>query len=154
MCKLNDGFFPSIEQLIPGLSLRLPTEQEWECACRAGTNTPFWWGRELSRELANYDGSYPYNEGPVGDESKGTLDVLSYYANPWGLYQMHGNVWEWCQNLHDNDNDNDKRVVRGGSWVNGGRNLHHSYRLLNLANDRYIFLGFRVVADLVGGAKD
>jgi formylglycine-generating enzyme required for sulfatase activity len=75
---------------------RLPTEAQWEYACRAGTTTPFYFGETLSTELANYDGNYTYGRGSKGEYRKETIPVKSFPANGWGLYDMHGNVYEWC----------------------------------------------------------
>ncbi len=131
--KAND-FIKKLNHLVPGLNLRLPSEAEWEYACRAGTNTPFWFGRELTPDKTNYKGIEPYNNGVKGEYREKTVPVKSFKQNPWGLYQMHGNVWEWCQDRwHDNYNgapDNGRaweygegnaRVCRGGSWFNSGR---------------------------------
>jgi formylglycine-generating enzyme required for sulfatase activity len=74
----------------------LPSEAQWEYACRAGTTTPFHFGETISTELANYDGDYPYGQGPKGIYRQQTTDVASFPANAWGLHDMHGNVWEWC----------------------------------------------------------
>jgi len=75
---------------------RLPTEAQWEYACRAGTTTPFYFGETLSTELANFDGNYTYGPGSKGEYREGTTPVKSFPANAWGIYDMHGNVYEWC----------------------------------------------------------
>ncbi|MFN9623948.1 MAG: formylglycine-generating enzyme family protein [Cyanobacteriota bacterium] len=77
-------------------SYTLPSEAEWEYACRAGTTTPFHFGTTLSTELANYDGNYVYGDGVKGIYRAQTTDVASFPANAWGLHDMHGTVWEWC----------------------------------------------------------
>jgi formylglycine-generating enzyme required for sulfatase activity len=79
-----------------GKNFTLPSEAEWEYACRAGTTTPFHFGATLSTELANYDGNYVYGDGVKGIDRQQTMDVASFPANAWGLHDMHGNVWEWC----------------------------------------------------------
>ena len=90
------GFIARLNERVPGLELRLPTEAEWEYACRAGTQTPFWFGDNITPEQANYDGNYPYAGGKKGLYREQTVEVKALPANGWGLYQMHGNVWEWC----------------------------------------------------------
>jgi formylglycine-generating enzyme required for sulfatase activity len=79
-----------------GKNFTLPSEAEWEYACRAGTTTPFHFGATLSTDLANYDGNYVYGDGVKGIYRNHTTDVASFPANAWGLHDMHGNVWEWC----------------------------------------------------------
>jgi formylglycine-generating enzyme required for sulfatase activity len=114
---------------IIGKEYRLPSEAEWEYAARAGATTPFWWGASISTYDANYDGSYVYAGGQVGQYRKATAAVYDFKANPWGLYQVHGNVWEWCaDNWHENyrgapedgsawqGGDATLRVLRGGAW--------------------------------------
>jgi formylglycine-generating enzyme required for sulfatase activity len=143
---------------------RLPSEAEWEYACRAGTNTPFHFGETITSELANYNGEYTYGRGPKGICRQETTEVGSFgVANAFGLYDMHGNVWEWCaDHWHDNyegaptdgsawieagdENDNRSRLLRGGSWVNlpvycrcASRNIN------NYPDSRNYVIGFRVV---------
>ena len=145
---------------------RLPTEAQWEYACRADTLTPFWWGEQLSTDLANYDGNYPYHKGVKGEYRQKTMLVKSFEANPWGLYQVHGNVWEWCEDrfgdyemveLSVDPAGSEKgrlRVVRGGSWSYDGRHLRAAYRNRYEPDVRSINLGFRLVAGPhPGGAK-
>jgi formylglycine-generating enzyme required for sulfatase activity/tRNA A-37 threonylcarbamoyl transferase component Bud32 len=117
-----------------GWNYRLPSEAEWEYACRAGTTTPFHFGETITPDLANYDGNSTYGAGAKGKYREETTPVGSFQvANAFGLYDMHGNVWEWClDQWHDsyegapsdgqawiiNDNDNHFRLLRGGSWSN------------------------------------
>ncbi len=140
---------------------RLPTEAEWEYACRAGTTTPFHFGETISTELANYDGNYTYGRGVKG-ESRGETTKVGYFqfANAFGLYDMHGNVYEWCEDdWHDNYKDaptdgsawlssdgNTTKVIRGGSWVNLPFNCRSAYRNTYNPDLRSNFnLGLRVV---------
>jgi len=136
--QVTTVFLQSLNNKVPSLEARLPTEVEWEYACRAGSTSPFWWGDVLSVELANYNGSFPYNKGPEGIDRDSTLEVWEFFPNPWGLYQMHGNVWEWCdddwcENPLEPDNGETeagrRRVVRGGSWNDVGRNLRSAMRV-------------------------
>ncbi|WP_417911025.1 formylglycine-generating enzyme family protein [Candidatus Electronema sp. PJ] len=118
-------FLRRLNALIPGLSARLPTEAEWEYACRAGSVTPFSFGEEITTEQVNYNAA----EEEGGLCRRQTIEVKSLPANAWGLYEMHGNVWEWCQDSWQDDLGNTSvidpqaqgsrnlRVVKGGSWV-------------------------------------
>ena len=113
-----------------GRTYRLPSESEREYFTRAGTTTPFWFGNTISPQDANYRAATPYGGGPRGDDSKGPVVVDSYAPNPFGIYQVHGNVWEWtedCYNKRYNEDtpidgspwlegDCSKRMVRGGTW--------------------------------------
>jgi formylglycine-generating enzyme required for sulfatase activity len=119
---------------LTGKDYRLPSEAEWEYACRAGSTTPFYCGETITTELANYDGYEVYANGPKGSYREQTTSVGQFPPNPRGLYDMHGNVWEWCADTwHDNytgaptdgsawlnnENDNNSRsILRGGSWCN------------------------------------
>jgi formylglycine-generating enzyme required for sulfatase activity len=125
------GFLARLGELAPGLVPALPSEAQWEYACRAGTRTPFSFGERLDPELANYDGNYPYNGQPKGLYRQKTLPVAHFEPNPWGLYQMHGNVWEWCADWSSGYPDGPaedpagpeqgrERVLRGGSWARSG----------------------------------
>jgi formylglycine-generating enzyme required for sulfatase activity len=144
------------------LGCRLPTEAEWEYACRAGTTTPFYTGENLTTDQANYDGNYPYRNYPKGKYLKKTTPVGSYPPNVWGLYDMHGNVWEWCLDWYDG-NYYDKcrnqgmvenpegpetgsyRVLRGGSWDCYARNCRSAYRFNYDPVIRDGIIGFRLV---------
>ncbi|MHC0061910.1 SUMF1/EgtB/PvdO family nonheme iron enzyme [Nostoc sp. UIC 10890] len=137
---------------------RLPSEAEWEYACRAGTTTPFYFGETITTDLANYNGDYAYNSGPKGEYREQTTDVGKFPANPFGLFDMHGNVCEWCQDeWHKNYNgaptdesawlvDNNKfRLLRGGSWEHNPRNCRSAVRRYHGRENWYYFVGFRVV---------
>ncbi|SHN40204.1 Formylglycine-generating enzyme, required for sulfatase activity, contains SUMF1/FGE domain [Duganella sacchari] len=145
-----------------GQLYRLPTEAEWEYACRAGTKTAFSFGDTISTEQANYDGHYTYNGGQRGAYVQGTSKVGAYQPNPWGLFDMHGNVWEWTQDVvHENyvgapvdgsaweeGGDAARRVLRGGSWLYNPRYLRSAVRngfSAVLAND---IVGFRIARKL------
>jgi formylglycine-generating enzyme required for sulfatase activity len=152
-----------------GRTYRLPSEAEWEYACRAGTTTPFHYGETLSDELANYvaqdeeiDGkSYQgvYGRGIPGQNRKETTDVGQFPANPFGLYDMHGNVLEWCEDdYHPNyegapdngsawvesDRSETRRLLRGGSWISYPGNCRSAVRYSHARAFRYHIIGFRV----------
>jgi formylglycine-generating enzyme required for sulfatase activity len=82
-----------------GFDISLPTEAEWEYDCRADTTTPFNFGDNITTVEVNYDGNNPYNNGKKGEDRGTTVPVKLFPCNPWGLYEMHGNVWEWCAAL-------------------------------------------------------
>ena len=138
---------------------RLPTEAEWEYACRAGTITPFYFGETISPELANYDCTVAYADSPTAEKIGETTPVSHFdVANAWGLSDMHGNVLEWCEDhWHDNyegapedgsawltDNPDSGRVSRGGSWIDYPRFCRSAYRDYGNPDDRSRYLGFRV----------
>ncbi len=135
----------------------LPSEAEWEYACRAGTTTPFHFGETLSTDQSNCDGNYPYNNGEKGVYRKRTTSVGSFPPNAWGLFDMHGNVWEWCQDvyrsyeelttkntLETENTDEMARVLRGGSWYFVARYCRAAYRSGLAPGYRFNLSGFRV----------
>ncbi|MCP4695392.1 MAG: SUMF1/EgtB/PvdO family nonheme iron enzyme [Gammaproteobacteria bacterium] len=148
------AFILQLNEEKPGLELCLPAETEWEYACRAGTDTPFWFGNNISPKQVNYNGNYPYVGGKKGVFRDETVEVKTLPCNAWGLYQMHGNVREWCADWYGSypdkpvtdpiDPDSGSgRVMRGGSWADGGQNLRSAYRFRHLPGDRPMSLGFR-----------
>jgi len=120
-----------------GVGWRLPTEVEWEYACRAGTTTPFSFGERIDDSLANFDARHPYPPGSKGEFRGGPVPVKSFPPNPWGLYEMHGNLWEWCEDLYvpylDEgavavDEPGAPRVIRGGGFTAMGKRCRSAYR--------------------------
>ena len=149
------AFIVELERRLPGLPVRLPTEAEWEYACRAGTTTPSSFGENISPELVNYDGNYPYAGAEKGLYREKTVPVASLPANPWGLYEMHGNVWEWCADWYGDyrteaqvdpqgPQTGDDRVLRGGSWSNFGRYVRSARRRRYGPGERFDRSGFRL----------
>jgi len=136
----------------------LPTEAEWEYACRAGTGTPFHTGETISTDQANYDGDYTYGSGRKGVDREKTVRVGSFRPNTFGLYDMHGNVWEWCGDWYAEDyykqspKDDPQgpargeyRVVRGGSWSPDPRYCRSAYRDRVYPSIRPYYCGCRLV---------
>jgi formylglycine-generating enzyme required for sulfatase activity len=140
-----------------GRNYTLPSESQWEYACRAGTTTAFSFGETLTPELANYNGNNTYASGPKGVYRQTTAEVGSFPANGWGLHDMHGNVWEWClDSWHGTykgappdgsawttDGGAD-RLLRGGSWLYDPRYCRSAYRGTDHPGNRYNGIGFRV----------
>ena len=139
---------------------RMPTEAEWEYACRAGSTTAFAWGNSVSSKQANFIGNAPYGGAEKGPNVGKTVKAGLYQPNAWGLYDMHGNVWEWCMdsprayNLKPVDDPKGlepvtgARVMRGGSWGNEGWACRCAMRDPgHLASFRAITIGFRVLLE-------
>jgi formylglycine-generating enzyme required for sulfatase activity len=124
---------------------RLPTEAEWEYACRAGSTTPFAFGVSLSSSQANFDGTKPYGGGAAGPFRQATTKAGLFAPNAWGLYDLHGNVWEWCADEYELCLS---RVVRGGSWNNSGHLCRSAKRHKYAPNYRGDNVGFRVALEV------
>ena len=149
------AFLKRLQSLLPGCQVDLPSEAEWEYACRAGTTTPFSFGANINPQQVNYNGEYPYSDGEKGEYRKKTVPVKSLPANPWGLYEMHGNVWEWCKDgrrTYDGQAQIDPvgsmlqaqpRVLRGGAWGYYAGRARSAYRSANLPVFAYYYVGFR-----------
>lgn len=161
------------EEKKAGRKYRLPTEAEWEYACRAGTSTAFHFGDSLSSDQANFNGNYPAGGGKRGKYLRKTAPVGSYKPNAFGLYDMHGNVAEWCADWYDpeyyadspdedplgppfgvvstkftnNGNQNFFTVIRGGCWADDGRACRSAYRFRAMPKTQYRLIGFRVACD-------
>jgi formylglycine-generating enzyme required for sulfatase activity len=142
-----------------GRTVRLPTEAEWEYACRAGTTTPFSFGDDLLPYEANYD--WTHDGANPGDFPHQTMHVASFPANAWGLYDMHGNVREWCVDWYASDtykrapnvdpNGPDTgaiHVLRGGGWEDYDRRCRSAYRHGYKPGDRDSCIGFRVCVEI------
>jgi formylglycine-generating enzyme required for sulfatase activity len=141
----------------------LPSEAEWEYAARAGTTSPFAFGATITPAIVNYDGNYPYADAEKGRYREGTTPVGHLgVANAFGLFDMHGNVWEWCQDpwhetyrgapsdgrVWDQGGDAALRVLRGGSWGNLARYCRSAYRHRGAPDDRLHVIGVRVVCEV------
>jgi formylglycine-generating enzyme required for sulfatase activity len=144
-----------------GWEFRLPTEAQWEYACRAGTKTATAFGDKLSSKQANFQGK-PYNGAKEGRSLKRAAKVGSYSANAWGLHDMHGNIYEWCRDWYHeklpggadpdlsavkgtrNRDGTFSRVRRGGAWCDDGWACRSAFRLRYEPERRYDHIGFRV----------
>ena len=147
---------------ISGKNYRLFSEAEREYAARGGTQTAFWWGDTINPSQANYYGKVSYNGGPTGQYRKATVPVNSFSANPFGLYNVHGNVWEWTQDCwHETYADaptdgsawttgcnENTWVLRGGAWNVSPADLRSAFRFGSILSNRSHLLGFRLARDL------
>ncbi len=137
-------------------AFRLPSEAEWEYACRAGTATPFFFGDTISPEQANYDGNYVYGNGPKGEYRRQTTAAAHFSPNAFGLYNMHGNVWEWCLDVYAEDaysqhkrfnpiyDTGENRVLRGGGWRASPGGVRCACRDRSAPSFRDLDVGFRL----------
>jgi sulfatase modifying factor 1 len=150
---------------LTGRQVRLPTEAEWEYASRGGTTTPFYWGSELNGTQANCNGNYPNGTETTGPDLQSTSPVGTYaveFPHPWGLTDMHGNVWEWCADWFDavyyarspkdnplcQDGEQKYRILRGGSFFDNARGCRAADRIRYEPENRSGGHGFRVVFSL------
>lgn len=164
--QLNQKYGNQLGELV----CRLPTEAEWEYACRAGTRSPFSFGDSVTSEQVNFDGSHPYNNGEKSEDRSKTVAVKSLPANSWGLYEMHGNVWEWCEDVWQENlgslpmvdpcHSYDKRayrVRRSGSWALSGGSVRSACRGSDSPNFLDFDIGLRLslghVFEKVGGKQ-
>jgi formylglycine-generating enzyme required for sulfatase activity len=144
-----------------GRIYRLPSEAEWEYACRARTTTPFYFGETITTDLANYVGEHTYRSEPEGIYRHETVEVGSFSPNVFGLYDMHGNVWEWCADVWHDDYTGapvdgsvwegeveSSRVLRGGCWHDPPLLCRSAARLMHVASEGEDFFGFRVALTL------
>jgi formylglycine-generating enzyme required for sulfatase activity len=146
--------------VVTGREYRLPSEAQWEYACRAGTTSPFHFGETITGKIANYSSDIVYREEKKAKSRDTTIAVGSFPPNQFGLYDMHGNVWEWCMDDWHSNYDGapkdgsvwvetaetaSRKVTRGGSWYYDPRNCRSAYRYDNARVNRFIIIGFRVV---------
>jgi formylglycine-generating enzyme required for sulfatase activity len=152
----SDAVWDAVGVVARSTGYRLPTEAQWEYACRAGTTTPFNTGNNITTAQANYNGNEPYNGNPVGAYLRRTSDVASYAPNVWGLCDMHGNVWEMCGDWYGDYSSGAQtdptgpisghlRVDRGGSRAHPGQSLRSAYRGFISPSFRSSLDGFRLV---------
>lgn len=151
-----EKFMPRLQALLQeGVEATLPSEAQWEYACRAGTQTPFSFGEQINPKQVNCDGDDPYNNSPKGAYREKTVPVKALPSNAWGLFQMHGNVWEWCFDERRTYAEGEAvdplgpigdgpRVLRGGSWISYARYARSAFRFEFGRGLRYRDLGFRV----------
>ena len=152
-----------------GRTYRFPTEAEWEYACRAGSQTAFHFGNSLSSKQANFNGNYPFGSTSKGPYLRKTAKVGSYEPNAFGLYDMHGNVAEYCADWYDKEYYRDSplddplgppvgvlptgygnhyMIVRGGCWLDDARACRSAYRFRAMPRNTYRLIGFRVVCEI------
>ncbi|WP_022953242.1 formylglycine-generating enzyme family protein [Leucothrix mucor] len=156
----NDAqeFIVKMNDMKSELKLRLPTEAEWEYACRAGSKTPFCWGEQINSDLVNFEGTYPYKGGEISEYREHTVDVKSFHQNDWGLWQMHGNVSEWCQDWYGDylrlpkksplmSAKSEGKLIRGGSWFTGGWQCRSAFRASRPPQTRSDTIGFRLIRE-------
>ncbi len=160
-------FIKALNMEVPGCQITLPTEAEWEYACRAGKETPFSFGMNINTNQVNYNGNYPYANAKKGQYRECTVPVKALPANAWGLYQMHGNVWEWCADKPRvyaalpskagvidpgleqaldlaMSNDGAARVLRGGGWIDCARDVRSACRSHLQPGRQFGITGFRL----------
>jgi Uncharacterized conserved protein len=166
ICPVDNVTWFEAQEYCKKTGKRLPTEAEWEYACRAGTATTFSYGNALSGEQANFNGKEPFGGVPAGPNKGKTVPVGNYAPNAWGLYDMHGNVAEWCSDWYDaayygnsvkenpmGPKDGKLKTVRGGAWNSTGSSLRCAKRLGYNPTLRLNTIGFRCVRDDMDSLK-
>jgi formylglycine-generating enzyme required for sulfatase activity len=173
-CPVENVTFDDVQQFLAKLNARrppvpadalryrLPTEAEWEYACRARSTGPFATGENLTTAQANYNGNLPYGSFPAGEFRQKPTSTGTFATNPWGLHDMHGNVWEWTSDWYGPYGEStaanidprgpatgEKRVIRGGSWYFDANSARCALRYTHAPQDKGFSLGFRVAADRV-----
>ena len=156
-----DEFLPRLNAQVPGLAAALPTEAQWEYACRgdAEPNTPFWFGEQIDSDQVNFDGTEPSPGSKGSKYRRTTVPVKALPCNSWGLYQMHGNVWEWCADWDapyptgevenpagpsEAPTESARRVLRGGAWIDLARYCRSAMRNAYAPGHRRRSIGFRL----------
>ena len=155
---VTERFLPALNGAVAGLEAVLPHEAQWEYACRAGSEAAFWFGSQINTAQVNFNGNEPMLGGHKSPFRKRTVGAKALPANDWGLFQMHGNVLEWCADesgLYPEGETIDpigrtlssgsaQRVLRGGSWIDGARYCRSANRIASDPANRYHLIGFRL----------
>ncbi len=151
----TQAFIEKLNRLKSELKLCLPTEVQWEYACRAGSTTPFSFGKQIDSSQVNCNGNFYFNNGRESKVRNQTIQVKSLPSNPWGIFEMHGNVYEWCQDwygIYSSGPEVDPRgsekgfdrVMRGGSWRHYDTYCRSARRFIYAPDNAYNFIGFRL----------
>lgn len=152
------SFCEALNLRVPELNATLPTEAQWEYACRAGTTTAFHYGNKLDSSMANFNGDRPYGGAPKGEYRQKTSPVANFAPNAWGVFDLHGNVWEWCldgmRTYHSEaisdplgpTAEDSLRTVRGGCWIYSGRSCRSAIRYANEPASDHNNVGIRMSA--------
>ncbi|MBD3320152.1 MAG: SUMF1/EgtB/PvdO family nonheme iron enzyme [Chitinivibrionales bacterium] len=161
MCPIDNVSWYEADEYCRKINRRLPTEAEWEYACRAGTKTAFSFGNTISSDMANFDGRKPFGGASVGAFRNKLIPTGTFESNEWGLYDMHGNVWEWCSDWYERnyykntgpDNpegpeDGKLKVMRGGGWISDGASCRSANRIGYDPSVRMNIFGVRCAKDI------